>query len=64
MLKRGYLAASSVYVSMAHTSDIVTKYLKVADEVFSIIAKAVSVSRLNNLLDTFIFLIYHKKSEW
>jgi glutamate-1-semialdehyde 2,1-aminomutase len=52
MLKRGYLAASSVYVSMAHTTDIVDRYLEVADEVFSILAKAINHGDVGKLLET------------
>ena len=37
MLARGYLASKSVYVSWAHTKDIVDEYLDNVDEVFSFI---------------------------
>jgi glutamate-1-semialdehyde 2,1-aminomutase len=40
MLKRGYLASSSVYVSYVHETEHVDKYLGAADEVFGIVAKA------------------------
>ncbi len=40
MLERGYLAASSVYVSMAHTENIVENYLNTVDKVFPIIVQA------------------------
>lgn len=39
MLKRGYLAATAVYVSMAHTDEIVQKYLESCEEVFKKIAE-------------------------
>ena len=32
MLKRGYLAATSVYVSYAHNKEIIESYLKATDE--------------------------------
>jgi len=52
MLKRGYLAAPSVYVSMSHTIEIVDQYLNVADEVFSILADAISNGSVESLLET------------
>lgn len=52
MLKSGYLAASSVYVSLAHTEDIVDKYLDVADGVFSRMANAIAEDNLDSLLKT------------
>lgn len=39
MLKKGYLAGPSVYVSLAHTEEIVSQYLVACNEVFKIIAK-------------------------
>ena len=52
MLKRGYLAAPSVYVSTAHTAEIINEYLNVADEVFSIIARAIDEESVDQLLET------------
>lgn len=52
MLKRGYLAATSVYVSQAHTLRIVEDYLAAADEVFGLIAKAISSNTVNLKLET------------
>lgn len=52
MLKRGYLAAGSIYVSFAHTTKIVDDYLKRVDEVFAIIAKAIATDGLATLLET------------
>jgi glutamate-1-semialdehyde 2,1-aminomutase len=52
MLKRGYLAATSVYVSQAHTLRIVEDYLAAADEVFGFIAKAISGNTVNSRLET------------
>jgi glutamate-1-semialdehyde 2,1-aminomutase len=40
MLDRGYLAASSVYVSLAHTDEVVDRYLDAADEAFMVLADA------------------------
>lgn len=52
MLKHGYLTAPSVYVSMAHTVEIVDQYLNTADEVFSILAKAINEGTVEALLET------------
>ena len=52
MLKRGYLAAPSVYVSMAHTAEIVDQYLSVADEVFAIVAKVIDDNNADEMLET------------
>ena len=41
MLKRGFLAGPSVYVSYAHKDIHVKSYLKAVDEVFGIVKKAV-----------------------
>ena len=54
MLKRGYLASSSVYVSMKLSSKIVQDYLEHVDEVFKIISNAIQQNTLNNLLKTSI----------
>lgn len=51
MLKRGFLASNVVYVSYAHTEEIVDQYLHAADEVFGMIAKAVKSGSLEGLLD-------------
>lgn len=40
MLKRGYLASNSVYVSYAHQKKHIDRYLEAVDEVFGILAKA------------------------
>ena len=52
MLKRGYLAATSVYVSYAHTETIVNEYLKAVDECFLILSKAIENNNENMLLET------------
>ena len=52
MLKRGYLAASSVYVSMAHKVEIVDQYLTVADDVFAILSQAINAENVDELLET------------
>lgn len=52
MLKRGYLASTSVYLSYAHTEDIINKYLENVDECFFILSKAIENNNENDLLDT------------
>ena len=39
MLKKGYLAATSCYVCLAHTPELVDSYLEALDEVFGLIAE-------------------------
>ena len=51
MLKRGFLASLCVYVSCSHTKKHIEKYLKAVDEVFSIIAQAISENKVKNLLE-------------
>ena len=41
MLERGFLAGTAIYVSMAHTEDIVSMYGEAIDEVFGKIAGAI-----------------------
>ena len=52
MLGRGYLAASSVYVSLAHTKEIVTEYLDAVDEVFGVLAQSLERDDLAKRLKT------------
>lgn len=51
MLKKGFLATTACYISMAHVPKLVDKYLAATDEVFGIIAKAVEGKRLPALLE-------------
>lgn len=50
MLKRDFLASTVIYVSLAHTKKIADLYLKNAQEVFILIAKAKKAKRLKKLL--------------
>lgn len=52
MLKRGYLAATSVYVSYSHTHPIVDEYLNNVDVVFGIMAKAINTESVERKLET------------
>jgi glutamate-1-semialdehyde aminotransferase len=51
MLKRGFLASGSVYVSYAHKEEHVKKYLVNADQVFGIIKKAIDKNKVASLLE-------------
>jgi len=51
MLKAGYLAANSVYVSTAHTADVVDGYFEALDPVFGLIADCESGRDLAALLE-------------
>lgn len=51
MLKRGYLAGLTVYVSFAHKESHVKKYLKAVDEVFGILKKAIDDKTVAKLLE-------------
>lgn len=51
MLKRGYLAASSVYVSYAHTDEIIDDYLIAVDDVFKVLADLIASDGLMGALD-------------
>lgn len=42
MLRRGYLATTSIYVSTAHTKDVMDAYLENLDECFALIARCQS----------------------
>ena len=52
MLKRGYLAAGSVYVSYAHTKEIIDTYLQAVDEVFAIMTSAIRNNTIFQKLET------------
>lgn len=50
MLKRGYLAGKSVYVSFSHRERDVKEYLKNVEEVFKIIKRAIENNKIYSLL--------------
>jgi len=54
MLHRGYLASTSVYVSNAHTKEIIEEYLENVDEVFKLISLAIKKNNIKKLLKTSI----------
>lgn len=51
MLKRGYLAGPSCYLSLAHTSDVIEPYLDALDRVFGLIADCESGRSVEELLE-------------
>jgi len=51
MLKKGYLAATSCYVSLAHTPDVIDAYLEDLDGVFSLIAQCEQGRPVEELLE-------------
>jgi glutamate-1-semialdehyde 2,1-aminomutase len=51
MLKRGFLATTACYLSLAHTDAVMAGYLAACDEVFRIIAAAAAGSGVTALLE-------------
>jgi len=51
MLKYGFLASGSVYVSYSHSPSDVAKYLQALDDVFGFMAKAISDRAVRRLLN-------------
>ena len=51
MLKKGFLAATSCYISLAHTQDVIDSYLEALDSVFKLIAECESGRPVEELLD-------------
>ena len=51
MLKKGYLAATSCYVSLAHTQEIIEPYLGELDEIFALIAECEQGRPVEELLE-------------
>jgi glutamate-1-semialdehyde 2,1-aminomutase len=51
MLKRGYLAATSCYVSLAHTLEVINPYLEALDDVFGLIADCEAGRPVDELLE-------------
>ena len=51
MLKKGYLATTSCYTSLAHTSDVICRYLEALDSVFALIAECEAGLPVERLLD-------------
>jgi len=51
MLKRGFLASTVIFVSMAHTEEIVDSYLSAMDEVLGLISKGLAENNLESYLE-------------
>lgn len=51
MLKKGYLAATSCYTSLAHTPDVIEPYLEALDGVFGLIADCEAGRPVDDLLE-------------
>ena len=50
MLKRGYIASNSIYISYAHKKTILSKYIKAVDKVFAIMKKTIEENKLEKKL--------------
>lgn len=51
MLKRGFLASNVIYVSYAHTKEIVDKYLFAVEEVMKLISENIKFGNLKEMLE-------------
>ncbi|MBD3352536.1 MAG: aminotransferase class III-fold pyridoxal phosphate-dependent enzyme [Candidatus Lokiarchaeota archaeon] len=51
LLKKGYLAGPSVYVSFAHTKKIVNSYLEAVNETFEFISKSINDNNVESKLE-------------
>jgi glutamate-1-semialdehyde 2,1-aminomutase len=51
MLKKGFLASTSVYVCTKHTKEVLDEYFVVLDEVFGLIRKCEDGLDVNTLLE-------------
>ncbi|MCM8815385.1 MAG: hypothetical protein NC931_05335 [Candidatus Omnitrophica bacterium] len=50
MLKRGFLAKDSVYISYSHKEKQINEYLSVAREVFDIMKEAIEKGKIKEML--------------
>jgi len=51
MLKRGFLAGPAFYASLSHTDAVIERYVQAVNEVFPVIADAISSGRIAERLD-------------
>ena len=51
MLKKGYLAATSFYLSLAHTQEVIEPYLGEMDGIFALIAECEQGRPVEELLE-------------
>ena len=54
MLKRGYLAAASVYITYAHKKNIIDEYLINVDDVFGFLSESIRQNKIEEKLETAI----------
>ena len=52
MLKKGFLATTTIYVSTSHTKKIINKYLKYLEKIFLIISKCERGDDIHRYLET------------
>lgn len=52
MLRRGYLASTSIYLSCAHTKKIIEEYLFHVDKVFKLMSELISQNKIKDRLET------------
>ncbi len=52
MLKNGFLATTTIYVSISHTKKIINKYMKCLDEIFLVISRCERGDDIYRYLDT------------
>ena len=64
MLKRGFLASKSVYVSYSHTYELISSYLENVDEVFGIVKRSIDMHTTEKLLDGHVAHEGFKRLTW
>jgi hypothetical protein len=64
MLKRGFLASLSVYVSYAHKDEHIEKYLQAVDEIFGQVRKAIDQNNIAAMLEGPVVHKGFKRLNW
>ena len=52
MLKNGFLATTTIYVSISHTKKIINKYMKCLEKIFLVISRCERGDDIHRYLDT------------
>jgi hypothetical protein len=52
MLKRGYIASNSIYLSYAHKNEDILEYFITVDEVFKYIKECIDTNSVLDVLET------------
>ena len=52
MLKRGYIASNSIYLSYSHKNEDILEYFTIVDEVFKYIKKCIDTNSIHSALET------------